>query len=298
MLLSLEDSIVTVIENKVYNSSQYQVNTNSLISLEDELFGFVYSKLLETKNDLAALIKLIVQNKKPIHSFGDINFEDRNVVHLIDAGDNGIGDVPINDPHNPNYGMPGGDDKIVGNFHYLGENVDLPNSIYFPVLLWKDVSALPYTGNKIFMRIFDSNNLTGADWYGDAQIYEIQSDNIQEYYPVILEVNSLNSNNVDLLAGISQDELNYHLYANYPNPFNPTTKIRYTIMSNEKREMSNVSLKIYDVLGKEVATLVNEEQPAGEYEVEFDGSNNSSGIYFYRIQSGDFVKMKRMLLLK
>ncbi|RKY91629.1 MAG: hypothetical protein DRQ13_11235 [Ignavibacteriae bacterium] len=194
--------------------------------------------------------------------------------------------------------MPGGDDKIVGNFHYLGENVDLPNSIYFPVLLWKDVSALPYTGNKIFMRIFDSNNLTGADWYGDAQIYEIQSDNIQEYYPVILEVNSLNSNNVDLLAGISQDELNYHLYANYPNPFNPTTKIRYTIMSNEKREMSNVSLKIYDVLGKEVATLVNEEQPAGEYEVEFDGSNNSSGIYFYRIQSGDFVKMKRMLLLK
>ncbi|MFC2094702.1 carcinine hydrolase/isopenicillin-N N-acyltransferase family protein, partial [Bacteroidota bacterium] len=308
MLLNLEDSIVTVIENKVYNRSQYQVNSNSLISLEDELFSFVYSKLIETKNDLSALIKLTVQSKKPIYSSGDIQFKDGDVVHLIDAGDNGISDIPINDPHKPNYGMPGGDDRIVGNFHFLGENSDLPNSIYFPVLLWMDVPDLPYKGNKIFMRIFDSDKLLSASWYGEAQMYEIKIDNIQEYYPVILEVKSLNSNNLDLFTNISLDEYNYHLYSNYPNPFNPTTKIRYTIKSNEKREMSNVSLTIYDVLGKEVATLVNEEQAAGEYEVEFSaigGSasggnayNITSGIYFYQLRAGDFVQTKKMLLLK
>jgi len=319
MLLSLEDSIVTVIDNKVYNSSQYQVNSNSLISLEDELFGFVYSKLIETKNDLAALIKLFVQNKKRIHSFGGISFKDGYVVHLIDAGDNGIGDVPINDPFNPNYGMPGGDDKIVGNFHCLGENIDLPNSIYFPVLLWKDVSALPYTGNKIFMRIFDSDKLSSASWYGEAQIYEIQSNNIQEYLPVILEVNSLNSNNTDLVTDISQQELIYHLHSNYPNPFNPTTKIKYSIptppvsspLGKGRTKEGFVTLKVYDALGKEVATLVNEEQPAGEYEVEFsaiggDAWNLPSGVYFYRLQVRDpstgsgqgFVQTKKMLLLK
>ena len=288
--------------------------------MEDELFGFVYSQLIKTKNDLAALIKLIVQNKKPIHSFGGISFKDGHVVHLIDAGDNGIGDVLINDLFNPNYGMPGGDDRIVGNFHYLGENVDLPNSIYFPVLLWKDVSALPYTGSKIFMRIFNSDKLLSASWYGEAQIYEIQSDNIQEYYPVILEVNSMNSTNTDLLADISQQELNYNLYSNYPNPFNPTTKIKYSIPTSpqsppyqggEAKQGRFVQLKVYDALGKEVATLVNEEQTAGEYEVEFsaiggDVWNLPSGVYFYRLQAGDpstgsgqvFIQTKKMLLLK
>jgi hypothetical protein len=261
--------------------------------LEDELFGFVYSKLIETKNDLASLIKLIVQNKKPIRSFGGISFKDGYVVHLIDAGDNGIGDVPINDPFNPNYGMPGGDDKIVGNFHYLGENVDLPNSIYFPVPLWKDVSALPYTGDKIFMRIFDSDNLPSAEWYGEAQIFEIKSDNIQEYHPVILEVNSLINNNTDLVIDISQQELIYHLYQNYPNPFNPTTTIKYSIP-----KASFVVVKIYDIIGEEVATLVNAQKPSGNYSVKFDASNLSSGIYFYRITSGNFMATKKLIILK
>jgi hypothetical protein len=319
-LLSLEDSIVTVIESELYNSSQYQVNPNSLISLEDKLFAFVYSKLIETKNDLASLIKLIVQNKKPVYSFGGIRFKDGYIVHLIDAGDNGIGDIPINDPHNPNYGMPGGDDRIVGNFHYLGENVDLPNSIYFPVLLWKDVSALPYTGSKIFMRIFDSDKLLSASWYGEAQMYKIQSANIQEYHPVILEVNSLNRSDTDLPASISQQELSYHLYSNYPNPFNPTTKIKYSIPTSplnpspyqgEGHRERFITLKVYDALGKEVATLVNEEQAAGEYEVEFsaiggDAWKLPSGVYFYRLQARDpstgsgqgFVQTKKMLLLK
>jgi hypothetical protein len=90
----------------------------------------------------------------------------------------------------------------------------------------------------------------------------------------------------------------FELEQNYPNPFNPSTKIKYSIPSNLKRETSNVSLKVYDVLGKIVATLVNEQKPAGAYEVEFDASNLSSGIYFYRLVSGSYIQTKKLILLK
>lgn len=83
------------------------------------------------------------------------------------------------------------------------------------------------------------------------------------------------------------------LYQNFPNPFNPTTAISYQLSA-----VSNVMLKVYDVLGKEVATLVNEKQNAGVYKIAFDGSKYPSGVYFYRITTGDFVQTKKLLLLK
>ncbi len=85
------------------------------------------------------------------------------------------------------------------------------------------------------------------------------------------------------------------LYQNYPNPFNPSTSIQYAISS-----MQFVTLKVYDLLGREVATLVNEEKPAGSYNVEFRMQNLelSSGIYFYKLQAGSFVETKKMILLK
>ena len=83
------------------------------------------------------------------------------------------------------------------------------------------------------------------------------------------------------------------LFQNYPNPFNPSTNIQYAISSRQI-----VSLKVYDVLGNEVATLVNEEKPAGIYEVIFNASNFSSGIYFYQLRSGSFIDVKKMILLK
>ncbi len=85
----------------------------------------------------------------------------------------------------------------------------------------------------------------------------------------------------------------YLLYQNYPNPFNPTTVIDYKIPRS-----GLVTLKIYDILGREVATLVDDEKPAGNYKVSFDGSRLSSGIYFYRIQAGDYVSVKKMILMK
>ncbi len=85
----------------------------------------------------------------------------------------------------------------------------------------------------------------------------------------------------------------YNLLQNYPNPFNPTTSMQFTIGSRQF-----VSLKVYDILGREIETLVNEEKPAGEYEVEFDGSNLPSGIYFYRLKAGEFTETRKMVLLR
>ncbi|MDQ3193384.1 MAG: hypothetical protein M3P82_00150, partial [Bacteroidota bacterium] len=104
---------------------------------------------------------------------------------------------------------------------------------------------------------------------------------------------------------------NYNLQQNYPNPFNPVTTIKFDIMQDAKRETlasrsgRDVSLIVYDALGKEVASLVNETLSPGSYEVEFKGNNFSSGIYFYRIsvsnpagETNGFVQTKRMILIK
>ena len=88
-------------------------------------------------------------------------------------------------------------------------------------------------------------------------------------------------------------ERNFNLYQNYPNPFNPRTVIRYSLSENQ-----NTSLKIYDVLGNEVVSLVNEKQNSGSYNIEFDGTNLPSGIYFYKITSGKYSAVKRMVLIK
>jgi len=85
----------------------------------------------------------------------------------------------------------------------------------------------------------------------------------------------------------------YSLFQNFPNPFNPTTKIKY-----ELPKSNFVSLKIYDMLGREVLTLVNQKQEAGRYEVDFNASNLASGAYFYRLESGVFKDIKRMILIK
>lgn len=103
--------------------------------------------------------------------------------------------------------------------------------------------------------------------------------------PVI--ISSVDSKNQDLKPDT------YELSQNHPNPFNPTTRITYSIPSE-----SYVSLKVFDVIGREVVELVNEEKSIGNYAVEFNASDLTSGIYFYRIQAGNFVKTKKMVLMK
>jgi len=97
----------------------------------------------------------------------------------------------------------------------------------------------------------------------------------------------------DLTGNSSNVPEEYALFENYPNPFNPSTNIKYSVPEN-----NFVSVKVYDVLGEEVASIINEEKSAGSYEVNFDASNLSSGIYFYTMRSGSFLETKKMVLMK
>jgi len=101
----------------------------------------------------------------------------------------------------------------------------------------------------------------------------------------------------DMLTTIDDQKKNsptkYEVYQNYPNPFNPSTTISYQIPSE-----SFVTLKVYDLLGRELEVLVREEKTAGFYNIKYDATNLSSGIYFYTIRAGDFIQTKKFILLK
>ena len=118
----------------------------------------------------------------------------------------------------------------------------------------------------------------------DGKIDEVRISNIPRYQITTTDVEDNNKDILPLIPLLEQ---------NYPNPFNPTTTIKYQIP-----ELSFVTLKIYDVLGNEISTLINEEKPAGSYEVEFDAKILSSGVYFYRLQTGNYVETKKMVLLR
>jgi hypothetical protein len=115
----------------------------------------------------------------------------------------------------------------------------------------------------------------------------------------ILNSRARNSGNVALKTNSDGSETTnmlptrFDLAQNYPNPFNPVTTIKYQLPKDIK-----VMIKVYDVLGRELQSLVNEVQKAGYYEVKFDGSSLSSGIYFYKIIAGDYSSVKKMMLVK
>ena len=138
------------------------------------------------------------------------------------------------------------------------------------------------TDDEQFHTVVDSIGLSSVSSFGTAaEIRGAIINGIQ--YGTIINING----NVTAMLN------DFHLHQNYPNPFNPTTRIQYSIGRKQK-----VLIKIYDLLGKEIAILVDEEKPAGAYDVEFDASKLSSGIYFYQLQAGDFIETKKMILMR
>jgi len=128
------------------------------------------------------------------------------------------------------------------------------------------------------------------------KITEEISDGLIELAQII--INSIQFNLMKAVKDINLSESDivptqYSLEQNYPNPFNPSTTLKYEIPKE-----SYITLKVYDILGREVATLVNKQQKAGYYEIDWNAVNNSSGIYFYKIQAGDFLETKKMILMK
>lgn len=120
--------------------------------------------------------------------------------------------------------------------------------------------------------------------YNDSVGYSVGDNGI-----ILFTSNGGGISNVDELKQPAQ----VHLYQNYPNPFNPTTNIRFRIA-----ERGIVSLRVFDIMGREIAWLVNEEKPAGEYSVEFIPNGIASGLYFYQLNTGRFTQTKKMLLIR
>ena len=116
------------------------------------------------------------------------------------------------------------------------------------------------------------------------------SGNVSVYQPLLNLVESYSTAVNESPSNIPEK---YELFHNYPNPFNPTTTITYSLPKN-----SFVTLTIYDLLGREVATLVNEEKHSGTYKVTWNAQNKPSGIYFYKITAGGYSKINKMILLK
>jgi hypothetical protein len=100
-------------------------------------------------------------------------------------------------------------------------------------------------------------------------------------------------NDLTPVEGIDEVPAEYTLSQNYPNPFNPTTLIQYSIPA-----LSKVKIEVYDVLGSKVATLIDSEQPAGKYTVNFNASRFASGVYFYQLSTPNMVLSKKMILIK
>jgi len=156
---------------------------------------------------------------------------------------------------------------------------------------WILIGFVKGTGTTTFTQnySFEDNDLfTGKFLY---RLKQIDNDGSFKY-----------STEIEVEIGVPDE---FALYQNYPNPFNPITKIKYSIpkIINNKSPVPSVAgsiinLKVYDVLGNEIATLVNEEKPPGEYEVEFDGSGLASGVYFYQLKVGSFIQTKKMILLR
>ena len=126
--------------------------------------------------------------------------------------------------------------------------------------------------------VFNSTRIVNPVWQFNLRHNGVYGDN---------NIVSVGNQNIESIFG-------YRLYQNYPNPFNPTTKLEFGISN-----LRFVSLKVYNVLGNEVATLVNEKKSPGRYVAEFDGRNLPSGVYFYNLAiDGNVIDTKRMLLLK
>jgi len=138
----------------------------------------------------------------------------------------------------------------------------------------------------------NGNLLTAKCDFAEAIVYDTLLTDSE-----ILVVENYLAEKYNLVLGI-EDQSNeipsqFILEQNYPNPFNPSTTIHFSVPSSEY-----VTINVFDVLGNEIATLVNEEKPVGTYEITWYAANLPSGIYFYKIQSGPFVETKKMILIK
>ncbi len=209
---------------------------------------------------------------------------------------------------------------VIKNDFYLASDVD---EYAFAAMLNNDFLLVYMQNNKIFARVFSDEGLAKTDSIMvHSDIFTFRKHlsitlNQNKVFCVWSELHNPEFGydiygsvfDISLLVSVDKNETDgspesFYLFQNYPNPFNSTTKIKYTIPPVETGHAPSL-LRIYDILGREIATLVNEEKPSGNYEVTFDASNLSpkgsmltSGVYYFQLRAGGFVDTKKMILLK
>ncbi len=200
--------------------------------------------------------------------------------------------------------------EVPGNNYFWGSRFPDPLAGYnFEAKIsWDDIAHKSNTGNtrtdnvfvpQIGMRIpfdLELSSVSPGKTQRDGQLDYSSIANGNSYSSVALWSHTWIGDQWDVTTGIKDNRQavsTYQLAQNYPNPFNPSTNIQYSIEKSSK-----VSLKVYDILGREVANLVNQYQAPGHYSVNFDASRLASGVYFYQIHAGNFISVKKMMLLK
>ncbi|MBK7629244.1 MAG: T9SS type A sorting domain-containing protein [Ignavibacteriales bacterium] len=168
-------------------------------------------------------------------------------------------------------------------------NILYANYIYVDSVLRCDSLAKAFAGNTnstaYYSKLWELSKGFTIKLFKDAS-YKLTCLIYTAWLNAGSPVSVEDDNSIQIVSG-------FELAQNYPNPFNPSTSIQYAISNRQF-----VSLKVYDVIGNEVATLVNEEKPAGSYELHFDANGLSSGVYFYTINAGSFIETKKMILLR
>jgi len=196
---------------------------------------------------------------------------------------------------------------------YIGVPVDVKLALFTGKatkgsieLNWETASESGNAGFNIYRSRFQDSGFEKINAKlipsSDNQQYEYKDRNVgsgTSYYYKLESVNILGvTEQYEVLQVTALIPKEFVLYQNYPNPFNPYTKIEY-----DMPKATNVTLKIYNVLGQEIKTLINDEQQPGNYQIIWDGTNNynirvSSGVYIYQIRAGSFVQAKKMILLR
>ena len=177
--------------------------------------------------------------------------------------------------------------RINGNGGVNFTNTFLNDNLGIPF----DGATAPFAG--VFIPLNELSNFTSTsisgDWVLTITDHKSGDDGILQDWGLLISESSI--------VGVEEENSiipnSISLYQNYPNPLNPSTSINYTIGSRQL-----VTMKIFDILGNEVATLINDEKSAGEYHVQFNGVGLPSGVYFYQLKAGKFIQTRKMLLIK
>jgi photosystem II stability/assembly factor-like uncharacterized protein len=187
------------------------------------------------------------------------------------------------------------------NWNYIDPNIaNLDSSFYHITFSGADTGYIGCT-DSVFYKTFDG----GFTWHKDSlngkyNAYAIAINATGNVFFGTSNGYILGSTSATGIQNENKTEMpdKFALKQNYPNPFNPITRIEYSIPYSAQGNTPLVQLKIYNILGKEILTLVNDRQTAGNYKVEFNGANLPSGVYFYRLQAGNFNQTRKLILMK